>query len=102
MPLHFAAARPAYCALAARRLTRRVATSAANDNLLELHESDALLRAARRHHALHGAAAWAHAHELAQTAFFAGDRGAYRWWLGVCRALAQGTPRGPVRVSPCP
>jgi hypothetical protein len=87
MPLHFAAARPAYCAAAARRLTRRVAARAAHDNGHSLDDSDALRRAAMRHGALHGAAAAAHAHELASRAFFAADRDAYRWWLGVGRLL---------------
>lgn len=93
MPLHFAAARPVYCALAARRLTRRVVTRAANDNGRHLFASDALLRAALRHSRLHGPAAAAHAHDLAERAFFAGDRDTYRWWLGVCRTLDRATAR---------
>lgn len=93
MPLHFAAARPAYCALAGRRLTRRVVTRAANDNGAHLFASDALLRAARRHVRVHGAGAASHAHDLAEQAFFAGDRDNYRWWLGVCRTLDRGTAR---------
>ncbi|WP_423140588.1 hypothetical protein ACOYW6_06870 [Parablastomonas sp. CN1-191] len=87
MPLHFAAARPAYCALAGRRLTRRVATRAANDNGSDLFASDALQRAARRHALVHGPEAAAHAHDLAERAFFAGDSDTYRWWLGVSRTL---------------
>lgn len=58
----------------------------ANDD--DIAESDeALLRAALRHFAEHGLAAAAHARRRAEAAFFAGDRNAYRWWLGVCRTL---------------
>lgn len=48
---------------------------------------DALLRASLRHFAEHGLAAAAHARQRAEAAFFAGDRNAYRWWLGICRTL---------------
>lgn len=58
----------------------------ANDNLPD-EAADAMLRAALRHFADHGLAAAGHARRRAEAAFFAGDREAYRWWLGVCRAL---------------
>ncbi|MXP41033.1 hypothetical protein GRI75_05160 [Altererythrobacter soli] len=45
------------------------------------------MRAALRHFADHGLAAASHARRRAETAFFAGDREAYRWWLGICRTL---------------
>ena len=58
----------------------------ANDNNAA-HSDDALLNAALRHFAEHGMAAASHARRRAEAAFFAGDRDAYRWWLGVCRTL---------------
>ena len=87
MTLHFAAARPAYSVFAGRRLTRQVALRAANDNGDHAFGSDAMLRAAIKHFARHGVGAAAHAKALAEEAFFADDRDAYLWWLGVCRAL---------------
>jgi hypothetical protein len=57
-----------------------------NDNSAT-HSDDALLNAALRHFAEHGMAAASHARRRAEAAFFAGDRDAYRWWLGVCRTL---------------
>ncbi len=48
---------------------------------------DALLRAALRHFAMHGLAAAQRARRQAEKAFFAGDRDAYQWWLGICRTL---------------
>lgn len=48
---------------------------------------DALLRASLRHFAEHGLAAAGHARRRAEAAWFAGDRDAYRWWLGICRTL---------------
>jgi hypothetical protein len=49
--------------------------------------TEALLHAALRHFAEHGMAASSHARRRAEAAFFAGDRKAYRWWLGICRTL---------------
>ena len=57
-----------------------------NDNVA-VHSDDALLGAALRHFAEHGMGAAGHARRRAEAAFFAGDRNAYRWWLGVCRTL---------------
>lgn len=87
MTMHFAAARPVYSALAGRALTRRVAQRSANDNGDQPGGSDAMLRAALKHFARHGAGAAEHARALAERAFFADDRENYLWWLGVCRAL---------------
>lgn len=59
-----------------------------NDSLAEVTEAeDAMLRAALRHFAVHGLAAAQRARRQAETAFFAGDRPAYQWWLGICRTL---------------
>jgi hypothetical protein len=58
----------------------------ANDDN-EAGADDAMLRAALRHFADHGLAAASHARRRAECAFFAGDRDAYRWWLGICRTL---------------
>jgi|EndMetStandDraft_5_1072996.scaffolds.fasta_scaffold541446_1 hypothetical protein len=48
---------------------------------------DPMLRAALRHFAAHGLAAAEAARRNAEKAFFADDRAAYRWWLGICRML---------------
>jgi hypothetical protein len=65
---------------------RAAMARAANDNTAT-HSDDALLNAALRHFAEHGMAAASHARRRAEAAFFADDRNAYRWWLGVCRTL---------------
>jgi hypothetical protein len=65
---------------------RATIARAVNDNNAA-HSDDALLRAALRHFAEHGLGAAAHARRRAEAAFFAGDRNAYRWWLGICRTL---------------
>jgi hypothetical protein len=57
-----------------------------NDNEA-VHSDDALLRASLRHFAEHGLAAAGHARSRAEAAWFAGDRDAYNWWLGICRTL---------------
>lgn len=49
--------------------------------------AEAMLRASLRHFAEHGLAAAAHARAKAESAWFAGDRDGYRWWLGICRTL---------------
>jgi len=58
----------------------------ANDNG-GARASDAMLHAALRHFAEHGLAAAQRARKQAETAFFAGDRQGYQWWLEICRAL---------------
>lgn len=72
--------------VAARRAARRDDRRPANDNGANVSDQ-ALLRASLRHFAEHGLAAASRAHEKAEEAFFAGDRQAYDWWLGICRAL---------------
>ena len=62
----------------------------ANDNVPGVARNpgdDRMLRAALRHFAAHGLSAADSARSRAETAFFAGDRGEYRWWLGICRML---------------
>ncbi len=76
-------------ALAPRMNPNRVRESCglpANDNGGD-RSSDAMLHAALRHFAEHGLAAAHRARKQAESAFFAGDRQAYRWWLEICRAL---------------
>jgi hypothetical protein len=63
---------------------------AANDNGaagLSGGADEPMLRAALRHFAMHGLAAAEAARRNAEAAFFADDRAAYRWWLGICRML---------------
>ncbi|MBA4164172.1 MAG: hypothetical protein C0510_06015 [Erythrobacter sp.] len=50
-------------------------------------ENDLLLDAALRHFARHGIGAARAARAQAETAFFAGDRAGYDWWLAICRTL---------------
>ena len=60
--------------------------AAANDDFTD-GEGEALLRAALRLFADHGLGAARHAQAAAETAFFAGNRERYRWWLAVTRTL---------------
>ncbi len=60
--------------------------AAANDNGEE-PVSEAMLEASLRHFAAHGLGAARAARLQAEFVFFAGDRTAYRWWLGICRLL---------------
>jgi hypothetical protein len=70
-----------------RRVLRPVAVrAAANDNAGGIG-NDRMLRAALRHFAAHGLGAAEAARATAESAFFAGDRAEYRWWLGICRIL---------------
>lgn len=85
MTLRFASARTSTRSPIARALTRREMGRAANDNGSEA--DDRLLHAALRHFAEHGLGAAHQARREAEKAFFAGDREAYDWWLGVCRTL---------------
>lgn len=85
MTLRFAAARtPAHSPIA-RALSRRTFGRAANDNGDE--REDEMLKAALRHFATHGLGAAHEARRHAEAAFFADDRQAYEWWLGICRTL---------------
>ncbi|MEE4205300.1 MAG: hypothetical protein V2I39_03350 [Erythrobacter sp.] len=102
MTIHFAAAHgtasaPA-CAPIARGLVRRARDRAANDNAApapagalprarRTAPSEDVLRAALRHFAEHGLGAARAARLRAETAFFAGDRAGYDWWLEITRTL---------------
>lgn len=49
--------------------------------------NDHMLKAALRHFAEHGLGAAREARAQAEQAFFAGDRQAYDWWVGITRTL---------------
>jgi hypothetical protein len=86
MSIRFAAAHPGSNCVrrwVGAASTRRVA---ANDNVRG-DANDKMLRAALRHFAAHGLGAAEVARVNAENAFFAGDSGQYRWWLGICRML---------------
>lgn len=89
MTVYFAAARTAVRSPVARVLSRRTPGRAANDNgdLAGTQANDNLIHAALRHFANHGMGAAREARKQAESAFFAGDRQGYDWWLGICRAL---------------
>src|SRR3569623_579583 len=86
MSIRFAAPPQARSIRLSGARARAAIARAANDNPLE-HSDDALLRAALRHFAEHGMGAAGHARRKAEAAYFAGDRNAYHWWLGICRTL---------------
>ncbi|MGB3472386.1 MAG: hypothetical protein WBA51_16350 [Erythrobacter sp.] len=74
----------------ARALVRRASRRTANDNGIVggLPAADErVMQAALRHFAQHGLGAARAAREQAETAFFAGDRAAYDWWLSITRTL---------------
>lgn len=89
MTVHFAAARSIDRSPVARVLSRRTPGRAANDNgnVAGIQNDDQVIHAALRHFAEHGMGAARAARKQAEEAFFAGDRLAYDWWLGICRAL---------------
>lgn len=94
MPIHFAAAnspgRAPACSPIAKALVARALERVANDNGDDAPKTianDQTLRAALRHFATHGLGAAREARAQAEKAFFAGDRQAYDWWLGITRAL---------------
>ena len=97
MPLHFAPANglanapgARACTPIAKALAARAIEKVANDNsdgTLESEANDQVLRAALRHFAQHGLGAAREARAQAEHAFFAGDRQAYNWWLGITRTL---------------
>ena len=86
MTVHFAAARSPATSPVSRVLARRAFGKPANDNG-DVIRSDQMLHAALRQFAEHGLGAAKQARTQAEAAFFAGDRDAYDWWLGICRAL---------------
>jgi hypothetical protein len=61
---------------------------------------DQVLRAALRHFAQHGLSAAKTARAQAEAAFFAGDRQAYDWWLGITRTLDRRLAREAERRTP--
>lgn len=98
MPIHFAPANVPGKSRAnspvARALAERAIEQVANDNARDEsdliavgHTGDHMLRAALRHFAQHGIGAAREARAQAEKAFFAGDRPAYDWWLGITRTL---------------
>lgn len=70
----------------AARAVERVANDN-GDNPAQAQSNDQVLRAALRHFAEHGLGAAREARRQAEQAFFAGDRQAYQWWLGITRTL---------------
>lgn len=86
MSIRFAAPPQARSVRLSRSRARAAISRPSNDNEAS-HSDDALLRASLRHFAEHGMAAASRARRQAEAAFFAGDRDAYRWWLGICRTL---------------
>lgn len=90
MTIHFAPASIANASPLARVLQCPAVPSANNDNSpLPAKEapSDTMLHAALRHFAQHGLGAARAARAKAEDAFFAGDREAYDWWMGITRTL---------------
>lgn len=85
MTIRFAAARR-HDGPMSHVLGRATLRAAANDNSAG-NNGDLMLRAALRHFATHGLGAAEAAKARAETAFFAGDRAEYRWWLDICRML---------------
>jgi hypothetical protein len=86
MTIRFAAPRDAILARLDPRKVHEACKLPANDNGAS-RPSDAMLHAALRHFAEHGLAAAQRARKQAESAFFAGDRQAYQWWLEICRTL---------------
>lgn len=85
MSIRFAAAHPLDRAIVGRRGVFRN-LRAANDNFTGF-SGDKLLRASLQHFAQHGLCAAERARESAESAFFAGNREEYQWWLAICRVL---------------
>ncbi len=78
------------CSPIAKALIARAMEHVANDNsdiAVPKPANDQMLRAALRHFATHGLGAAREARQQAEQAFFAGDRQAYDWWLGITRTL---------------
>lgn len=100
MPIHFAARANSLAPRLTRQAARRAVREPANDNPPS-SGGDALLQAALRHFAEHGLAAAHQARGHAETAFFAGDRPAYHWWLGICRQLDRRMAREMEQTRQC-
>lgn len=86
MTIRFAAPPHALAPRLSRREIGKACGLPANDNSGD-RPSDSMLHAALRHFAEHGLAAADRARKQAETAFFAGDRQSYQWWLEICRTL---------------
>jgi hypothetical protein len=86
MSIRFAAPPQATRVRLSGRHARAAIVTAANDNEGD-EQAEAMLRASLRHFAERGLAAAIHARAEAEAAWFAGDKQAYRWWLGICRTL---------------
>ena len=86
MTIHFAAAHPCARTILGRLPSAVPMGRAANDNAGDLAD-DVVLRAALRHFARYGLSAAETARDIAERAFFSGDRDDYRWWLEICRTL---------------
>lgn len=106
MPIHFAAAnvpgRAPACLPIAKAMAARAIERVANDNSDHAANigNDQMLRAALRHFAQHGLGAAREARAQAEAAFFAGDRQAYDWWLGITRTLDRRLAIEAERLSP--
>jgi hypothetical protein len=85
MTIHFAVAQSPLARRLVRPAAKPIIGFAANDNAVAGHRVD--LRAALKHFAEHGLGAANVARRNAESAFFRGDRSAYRHWLGICRTL---------------
>lgn len=85
MTIRFAAARRGDSCVS--RFVGTAALRAAGNDNDRGQGTDRMLRAALRHFAAHGLSAADAARSRAESAFFAGDRAEYRWWLGICRML---------------
>ncbi len=86
MTIHFAAARPGARTTFGRLPSAVPMGRAANDNAINLAD-DVVLRAALVHFARYGLGAAETARDIAERAFFSGDRDDYHWWLEICRTL---------------
>ena len=86
MSVRLAPARPTMSGFSVRAAHVRMSARAANDNG-DAQRHDDLLRDALKHFAQYGMRASEAARDRAESAFFAGDRAAYRRWLGICRTL---------------
>lgn len=105
MTIHFAAASSPFRSPVARTLSPAGIPGAANDNgdtIAANAPSDRMLRAALRHFAEHGLGAAREARSKAEQAFFAGDRQAYDWWLGITRTLDRRLAMQAEKVIPAP
>ena len=90
MTIDFAAAESSFRSPVARLVAPIARREAANDNgrySAAQVPNDQMLQAALRHFAEHGLGAARAARIKAEEAFFAGDRPAYDWWLGITRTL---------------